>query len=214
MAVLKKFGVLSLAKLKGVLMAVFGLIAGIIYGLIGIIAGVVSGSIGIAGLGIAAIIFLPIIYGFFGFVMGALMAFLYNLVAGWIGGIEMEFEVLKSGMILVPNYHFFNEEGICIFVANDHDPDWWRKPRPVGHFISTAWIPGNFLSEGTLIVGAAISTMDPVIIHFYESDTIAFQVVDSVDGDSARGDYTGFIPGVVRPLLRWTTRFSPAGAKL
>lgn len=120
-------------------------------------------------------------------------------------GIEMEYEVLKPGYVLVPNYHFFNEDGIRVFIAHDSDIAWHKRPRLVGRFISTAWIPGNFLSEGTMIVGAAISTHDPVIIHFYEPDAIAFQVRDSLDGDSARGDYAGPMPGVVRPLLKWTT---------
>jgi lipopolysaccharide transport system ATP-binding protein len=38
---------------------------------------------------------------------------------------------------------------------------------------------------------------------------IAFQVADSLDGDSARGDYGGVFPGAVRPLLKWTTRYTP-----
>ncbi len=121
-------------------------------------------------------------------------------------GVEMEYEVLQPGHVLVPNYHFFNEEGVYVFVASDHDPAWRQRSRPIGRYISTAWIPGNFLSEGSLIVGAAISTMDPVTVHFYERDAVAFQVIDSLDGDSARGDYAGPMPGVVRPLLRWTTQ--------
>jgi lipopolysaccharide transport system ATP-binding protein len=48
------------------------------------------------------------------------------------------------------------------------------------------------------------------MVHFYEADAVAFQVIDSVDGDAARGDYTGNIPGVVRPMLEWTTRYSPS----
>ncbi len=124
-------------------------------------------------------------------------------------GIEMEFKVLKSGHVLVPNYSFFNEEGINVFVVNDHDPNWQRHPRPKGHYSSTAWLPGNLLSEGTMIVSAAINTMNPVKIHIFERDAVAFQVVDSLDGDSARGDYAGPYPGVVRPLLRWTTKFNP-----
>ncbi len=58
-----------------------------------------------------------------------------------------------------------------------------------------------------MIIGVAVSTMDPVRVHFYEPDAVAFQVVDSLEGDSARGDYAGGIPGVVRPLLKWTTRY-------
>ena len=35
---------------------------------------------------------------------------------------------------------------------------------------------------------------------------------NSIDGgDSARGDYAGPMSGVVRPLLRWSTQFTPHG---
>ena len=37
-------------------------------------------------------IFLPIIYGVMGFVFGVIGATLYNLVARWIGGLELEVE--------------------------------------------------------------------------------------------------------------------------
>jgi len=123
-------------------------------------------------------------------------------------GIEMEYEVLKPGTALVPSVHFFNQEGICVFVNGDYDPAWRGKPRPEGSYVSTAWIPGNFLSEGSVIVSVGMSTMNPNIVHFSEREVVAFQVIDSLDGDSARGDYAGSMPGVVRPLLRWTTRFS------
>jgi len=121
--------------------------------------------------------------------------------------IEMEFEVLRSGHILVPNYHFFNDEGVYLFVAIDQDPEWRRKTRPAGHFVSTALIPGNFLAEGILTVGVAISTFDPLVVHFYERDAVSFHIIDIIDGDSARGDYGGALPGVVRPLLNWNTLF-------
>jgi lipopolysaccharide transport system ATP-binding protein len=119
-------------------------------------------------------------------------------------GIEITYDVLRPGHVLVPNFHFFNEEGIVAFIASDQN--WKDRTRPVGHYVSTAWIPGNLLSEGTLIVGAAISTMDPVTVHFYERDAVAFQVIDSLAGDSARGNFAGPMPGVFRPLLHWTTQ--------
>jgi lipopolysaccharide transport system ATP-binding protein len=88
-------------------------------------------------------------------------------------------------------------------VASEIDSPWHRRARPVGAYRSIAWVPGNFLAEGTLIVGAAISTLDPVTVHVHEREAVAFQVVDSLEGTSARGDYAGHFPGVVRPLLKW-----------
>jgi lipopolysaccharide transport system ATP-binding protein len=119
--------------------------------------------------------------------------------------LEMDYEVLQGGTVLVPNFHFYNEEGICVFIANDLDPSWRRRPKAPGWYRTRAWIPGNFLSEGTLIVWAALSTLDPVHVHALERDAVAFQVVDGLHGDSARGDYAGPYPGVVRPLLHWET---------
>lgn len=117
----------------------------------------------------------------------------------------MEYDVLEAGHVLVPNLHFFNEDGTCVFISHDVSPAWRNRPRPDGRYVSTAWLPGNLLAEGTLIVGVALSTLEPVVIHFYERDAVAFQVIDPFEGDSARGDYAAGIPGTVRPLLNWTT---------
>ncbi len=120
-------------------------------------------------------------------------------------GIEMTYEVLQEGKILVPNFHFYNEQGICAFVAHDWNEPWRTKSRPRGIYTTKAWIPGNFLAEGHIFVTVAISTYEPLIVHFVERDAITFNVVDSPDGDSARGDFAGHLPGVVRPILEWKT---------
>ena len=122
--------------------------------------------------------------------------------------IEMEFDVLKEGYVLVPNFHLINIEGVHVFASSDLDSNGRKIPRPVGAYVATAWIPGNFLAEGQMMVGAALSTMDPVQVHFYERDAVAFRVTDSLKGDSARGDYSGAFPGVVRPILKWTTKYT------
>jgi lipopolysaccharide transport system ATP-binding protein len=119
--------------------------------------------------------------------------------------LEMAYDVLQPGYVPIPNFHLYNEEGVCAFVTADTDPEWRRRPKPVGRYVSRVTIPGNFLSEGTLIVDAAISTMDPATVHAHEREAVAFQVIESIDGDSMRGDYGGAIPGVVRPHLRWQT---------
>jgi lipopolysaccharide transport system ATP-binding protein len=124
-------------------------------------------------------------------------------------GIEMEYVVLAGDHELVPNINLVNEEGACVFAAVDLDPDWRRRPRPVGRYVTTAWIPGDFLAEGILAVRAAVSTLDPFVVHVDVPDAVAFNVTDSLDGNSARGDYAGFMPGVVRPALSWTNAYFP-----
>ncbi len=56
----------------------------------------VGGLLGVpfvgAGLGVLVIIILPIYFGIIGFIFGAIGAFLYNLIAGKVGGVELEFD--------------------------------------------------------------------------------------------------------------------------
>lgn len=125
--------------------------------------------------------------------------------------LEMEYDVLKPGFMLMPHYHVTNDEGVLAFSTVDVDPVWRKRPRPVGRYISRAVIPGNFLSEGTYMAGAAVVTIDPLASQFYERQVVGFLVVDSIDGDSARGDYGGELKGAVRPLLEWNTAFNPTG---
>jgi len=122
-------------------------------------------------------------------------------------GVEIEYEVLKEGHVLVPNLHFYNEEGVCLFISIDLNESWRQTPRTAGRHLSTAWIPGNLFAEGTVFVGVALSTINPTTVHFFERDAVAFQVIDSVEGDSARGDWAEHLPGVVRPMFRWTEDF-------
>jgi len=125
-------------------------------------------------------------------------------------GVEMEFDVLTPGYSLFPYFTLVNEEDLWLFTSLDNDPEWLRKPRPVGRYRSTGWIPGNYLAEGTLLIMATMRTEEPHIIHFHERDVVAFQVVDSSNGDGARLDYPGRFPGLVRPLLNWETEFFPS----
>jgi hypothetical protein len=39
-------------------------------------------------------VILPVFYGVMGFVFGALGAFLYNLMAKWMGGIQLELQAV------------------------------------------------------------------------------------------------------------------------
>ena len=122
--------------------------------------------------------------------------------------VEIEFEVLQDGHVILPTFSIWNSEGINVCVAVDVDPRWRRKSRPAGRYICTSIIPGNFLAEGAFTINTTLWLQEPVRNREYHvTDVVAFQVIDSLEGDSARGDYVGDLPGVTRPLLQWTTEY-------
>ena len=121
-------------------------------------------------------------------------------------GLEITYDVLAAGHTLTPVVEVYNEWGAHLFSAHDTSAEWRRTPRPVGTYTSTAWIPGNYCAEGSLLVHASVMSHYPATaLHVEARKVIAFQVIDSQAGDTARGDYVGPMPGLVRPLLNWTT---------
>lgn len=80
----KKIGVLSLAKILGLLYAIMGLIVG---AFLAIFAPVGMGALYFGGAGVAIF---PIFYGILGFIGGLITAFFYNLIASKVGGLEVE----------------------------------------------------------------------------------------------------------------------------
>jgi lipopolysaccharide transport system ATP-binding protein len=121
-------------------------------------------------------------------------------------GIEITYEVLQSEQMLTPVVEVYNEAGAHLFSAHDTGAEWRRRARPLGTYMSTAWIPGNYLAEGSLLVHVSVMSHYPqTALHVEASKVVAFQVIDSQQGDTARGDYVGPMPGLVRPLLNWTT---------
>lgn len=100
---INKMGILSFAKMQGATCFILGLIIGVIYGvfiigysLLGasLVGGDAKLAVGGGGVvvGIVTMIAVPIIYGIIGFIFGALGAVIYNIFAGFIGGVEIEVE--------------------------------------------------------------------------------------------------------------------------
>jgi lipopolysaccharide transport system ATP-binding protein len=126
-------------------------------------------------------------------------------------GIELCYDVTADGVVLVPSIQIFNTEGVCAFAPHDWNSEWRRRPRPKGRYHSTCWIPGNFMAEGTFTVSVGLATYVPFKVHVLETDVVSFEVIDTVDGTTARGDWAGSFPGVVRPILQWATRLGNEG---
>jgi lipopolysaccharide transport system ATP-binding protein len=120
--------------------------------------------------------------------------------------IEITYDVQAGGHVLTPHVEFHNDVGVHVFSSHDTGAAWRRTPREVGRYSSVITIPGNTFSEGMLRAHVSVMSHVPqTMLHAQARNAVAFQVVDSQQGDSARGDYIGPIPGVVRPLLGWAT---------
>ncbi len=119
--------------------------------------------------------------------------------------IEIQYEVLRAGRVIVPSVQLNNEQGSSIFLSHDWNGGWRHKEREAGMYKSLVTVPGNFLAEGTVFVTVEAATFQPHEVHFTERDAVTFNVIDSPDGDAARGDFAGPMPGVVRPILEWKT---------
>ena len=87
---IRRFGVLQTAKVIGALYALIGLVFVPVLLLISMVAPSKD------GLGTGFALALPVIYGVLGFIFAALSCAIYNLVAGLVGGIEVELGESKN----------------------------------------------------------------------------------------------------------------------
>ncbi len=99
--VIKRVAPVSAAKIAGLIYALIGFPSAILFwiaSLVGLSSYGLSGSpFGpgpalMAGAGAAAVVTLPIIYGVIGFLMTLIGAWLYNLMAALVGGIDVEIQ--------------------------------------------------------------------------------------------------------------------------
>ena len=94
--IVKRIGPLSVGKVAGTLYAVMGVLIGAVFSMIAMAGGMGSDVAGASGMGaligVGAIVFFPILYGGLGFVFTMLAAVLYNVVAGIVGGIELDMQ--------------------------------------------------------------------------------------------------------------------------
>jgi hypothetical protein len=100
---IKRIAPLQAGKMLGVLYACMGVIFIPVFVLAGVAGAFAQQSqqVQAAGGPSAAVfaalmfgfgIFMPVFYGIFGFIFGVISAAIYNLIARWIGGIEVEVE--------------------------------------------------------------------------------------------------------------------------
>lgn len=101
MQVLKSVGVLSIARIMGLIYGCMGLLLApffLLFAILGSVAG--RNRNPLAGLlGIVFALAVPFLYGLTGFVTGALGGLLYNWLSKWVGGVELELEFEPAGPV-------------------------------------------------------------------------------------------------------------------
>ena len=87
--IVKRIDPISAAKISAVIYAAIGLLLGVLLALVG--SGISGGAFS-PTLGIGTIIIGPIVYGLMGFIVTAIAAAIYNVVAGAVGGVRLDVE--------------------------------------------------------------------------------------------------------------------------
>lgn len=94
--IIRRVGPLSFAKLSGMLYAMLRLVFGGIFSMVALAGGFASETAGAAGIGatigVGAVVVFPILYGLMGFIVTLIGAWLYNIAAGVVGGVEVDIQ--------------------------------------------------------------------------------------------------------------------------
>lgn len=130
--------------------------------------------------------------------------------------IEVAYWNLKPGPQRVAGLHFYNEEGTHLFTSYDlHNLDWRKEIIKTGLVKSICKVPGNLLAEGRIFVSIVVNTYLFVSLeHASANNVVSFNVFDSFNGDSVRGDFNAPWPGLVRPMLEWENIFEEKEVKI
>ena len=91
---IKRISPLQMGKMLGIIYGLMGLVFLPFFLLMSTLAPQLPAEqrIGMLTIGAGFSLFVPVMYAVMGFVFGAIVAAIYNLVAKWIGGIEIELE--------------------------------------------------------------------------------------------------------------------------
>ncbi|MCU1268248.1 MAG: transporter related protein [Acidobacteria bacterium] len=116
--------------------------------------------------------------------------------------IEIEYWNLEPDTQLHVTLHLFTEHEIVAFTTGSGlEPIWSDRPLPAGLFRSVCHVPGDLLNVGRHRFKVLVVKNKSSVIYQYES-AVSFEIVDLDERDHS---WYGREPGVVQPVLQWTT---------
>ncbi len=113
--------------------------------------------------------------------------------------VEIEFWNLLDAAHLHVTMHLYTSEGLIAFTTGTQN----SEPMPQGLFRSVGYFPGNLLNSGIHRFNILIVKNKSSIIFSYESRV----PINIIDVRQREGTWYGKEPGVVQPVLTWTTEY-------
>ena len=127
--------------------------------------------------------------------------------------IDVELWNLVPDMHLHVTLHLKTAQGVVAFTtANLNDSPWLGRGMPAGLFRCSCHVPGNLLNTGLHRFKIFIVRDLSDVIFEYDS-TVSFEIHDLEEREL--GHQFGREPGVVQPILKWTTEYlEPAAVQI
>ena len=111
--------------------------------------------------------------------------------------VEIECWNLEAGANLSITLHLYTAEGIIAFTTGCMDD----RPMPAGLFRSVGYFPGDLLNSGLHRFVVMVVKDRSSVIYSHQSRV----PIDILDLRERTGTWFGKEPGVVQPVLKWTT---------
>jgi lipopolysaccharide transport system ATP-binding protein len=127
-------------------------------------------------------------------------------------GILTVYQVAERG-IYVPAVGLYSDDGLHILQTVPPKTDVEAYRLSPGRYTSIAWLPKSFLNVGRYSVTVALADprSAPMRRYYVAPRVASFHTVDpALAHESAKGAMPRDFPGVVRPMLEWTTAREPA----
>lgn len=101
----------------------------------------------------------------------------------------------------LPNFHFRNALGQIAFISSDRA----NVGTAPGVYEAVCCVPGSLMNGDAYVIDLGLTFLhNGVHVSFYEKSALTFNIIESPEAiEKDRNGYTGPIPGVVRPKLKW-----------
>jgi lipopolysaccharide transport system ATP-binding protein len=122
--------------------------------------------------------------------------------------IEFSYYLEDTSLAFIHGLNLHNIMGKNVFNAHDVNKDQSSKKKSKHYYTTQCIIPKHLLNVNIYIVSIAFLNPSPFDLFLWVKEAISFEIIEAFDEHSARGQYRGDFPGIIRPLLEFNTKIS------